>query len=119
MQNDVFVVAIDMIKNPQLLVIYLRDTVQTESTEIVRRILEEGIEDGSIKTEYPKELAEVLMLLGGIWLNPMVYHCDSAEIVRKTRFYKHMLEALGLNLIEDSWIERIESYAVLYQENQK
>ena len=73
-QNDVFVVAIDMIKNPQLLVIYLRDTVQTESTEIVRRILEEGIEDGSIKTEYPKELAEVLMLLGGIWLNPMVYH---------------------------------------------
>ena len=118
-QNDVLVVAIDMIKNPQLLVIYLRDTVQTESTEMVRRILEEGIEDGSIKTEYPKELAEVLMLLGGIWLNPMVYHCDSSEIVKKVRFYKHMLEALGLNIIEDSWIDQIESYAALYQENQK
>ena len=118
-QNDVFVVAIDMIKNPQLLVIYLRDTVQTESTEIVRRILEEGIEDGSIKTEYPKELAEVLMLLGGIWINPMVYPCDSSEIVKKVRFYQHMLEALGLNIIEDSWIDQIESYAALYQENQK
>ena len=118
-QNDVLVVAIDMIKNPQLLVIYLRDMVQTESTEMVRRILEEGIEDGSIKTEYPKELAEVLMLLGGIWINPMVYHCDSSEIVKKVRFYQHMLEALGLNIIEDSWIDQIESYAALYQENQK
>lgn len=118
-QNDVLVVAIDMIKNPQLLVIYLRDIVQTESTEMVRRILEEGIEDGSIKTEYPKELAEVLMLLGGIWINPMVYHCDSSEIVKKVRFYQHMLEALGLNIIEDSWIDQIESYAALYQENQK
>ena len=118
-QNDVLVVAIDMIKNPQLLVIYLRDMVQTESTEMVRRILEEGIEDGSIKTEYPKELAEVLMLLGGIWINPMVYPCDSSEIVKKVRFYQHMLEALGLNIIEDSWIDQIESYAALYQENQK
>lgn len=51
------VAAIDVIKNPQLLVIYLRDMVRTESTEMVRRILEEGIEDGSIKTEY-QELAE-------------------------------------------------------------
>ncbi|MFR9286153.1 MAG: TetR/AcrR family transcriptional regulator [[Clostridium] scindens] len=118
-QNDVLVVAIDMIKNPQLPVIYLRDMVQTESTEMVRRILEEGIEDGSIKTEYPKELAEVLMLLGGIWINPMVYPCDSSEIVKKVRFYQHMLEALGLNIIEDSWIDQIESYAALYQENQK
>lgn len=118
-QNDVLVVAIDMIKNPQLLVIYLRDMVQTESTEMVRRILEEGIEDGSIKTEYPKELAEVLMLLGGIWINPMVYHCDSSEIAKKVRFYQHMLVALGLDIIEDSWIDQIESYAALYQENQK
>ena len=118
-QNDVLVVAIDMIKNPQLLVIYLRDMVQTVSTEMVRRILEEGIEDGSIKTEYPKERAEVLMLLGGIWINPMVYPCDSSEIVKKVRFYQHMLEALGLKIIEDSWIDQIESYAELYQENQK
>lgn len=74
-QKEMFEVAPDMLKNPQLLVLYLRDSVQREATEMVWKVIEEGIEDGSIQTDYPKQLAEVIMLLGNVWLNPMIYHC--------------------------------------------
>ena len=56
----------DMLKNPQLLVMFLKDSVQREAPDLLTPIIEEGIRDGSIQSEYPRELAEVLMLIGNL-----------------------------------------------------
>lgn len=116
-QKDMFSFAPDMLKNPQLLVLFLQGTVQREATNAVYEILEEGITDGSIQTEYPKQLAETLILLANIWLNPMVYHCTPEEQVSKVKFYQYLLKLLGLDILEDEMIGQIESYARIYKES--
>ena len=63
-QVEMATIAPDMLKNPQLLVMFLKDSVQREAPDLLTPIIEEGIRDGSIQSEYPRELAEVLMLIG-------------------------------------------------------
>lgn len=116
-QKEVFGSAPDMMKNPQLLVIYMQDTVQKESPEIVQKILEEGIKDGSIQTEYPKQLAEVIMLISNLWLNPMVYPCAPDEMPEKMKFYQHLLNALGLDIIDEEMSEAMSRYAEIFRQN--
>ena len=116
-QKEMFEVAPDMLKNPQLLVLYLRDSVQREATEMVWKVIEEGIEDGSIQTDYPKHLAEVIMLLGNVWLNPMIYHCGPEEMIEKVKFYHIILQSFGINVIDDKVLAALEEYAAIYQKN--
>ena len=116
-QKEMFEVALDMLKNPQLLVLYLRDSVQREATEMVWKVIEEGIEDGSIQTDYPKQLAEVIMLLGNVWLNPMIYHCGPEEMIEKVKFYHIILQSFGINVIDDKVLAALEEYAAIYQKN--
>ena len=89
-QEELFAAAPDMLNNPQLLALYLRNSVQQEAPAMIQPILEEGIADGSIQTDYPREMAEVLMLIGNLWLN----------------------------IIDDAMFVPLERYAALYQENQ-
>ena len=114
--KEMFSAAPDMMKNPLLLKLLLNET-QTEAADMVRKILEEGIGDGSIRTEYPRELAEVLMLVSNVWLNPMIYHSSLAETVQKLKFYQYTLRLWGLDILDDEVITSLEEYTVLY--NQK
>lgn len=116
-QKEMFSAAPDMLKNPQLLVMFLRDTIQHEATEMVKDVILEGIKDGSIQTEYPKQMAEVVMLLGNFWLNPLIYQCGPAEMLEKLKFYRHILKLLGLDIIDDKMIGQLEEYAHIYQQS--
>lgn len=118
-QTDIATVAPDMLKNPQLLVYFLQDSVMKDSPDMLTPIIEEGIRDGSIETEYPRELAEVLMLVGNIWINPMIYQCSPSEVVKKVEFFKHMTERLGLEVIDEGMIEKIRRFSEVYQEHKK
>lgn len=118
-QKDMFRTAPDMLLNPQLLALFLRDNVQKEATEMILKVMEEGIADGSIQTEYPRQLAEVLLLVSNIWMNPMVYHCDPAEMVKRVKFFQYMMKQFNLDIIEEDMIESLEEYTDIYQRQTK
>lgn len=107
----------DMMKNSLLLTMFLQDSVQTDSPEFIKPILEEGIADGSIKTEYPGELAEVLMLLANVWINPMIYHCSLEKLYRKIKFFQYTLRCYGLDVIDDAMVQEIKKFGDVYQKN--
>ncbi|MEG2849906.1 MAG: sodium/glutamate symporter, partial [Bacteroidales bacterium] len=44
------------------------------------------IEDGSIVSEHPKELAETFMLLMNIWINPAIFNSTKEELKNKFMF---------------------------------
>ena len=44
---------------------------------------EEGNRDGSLRTDYPRELAELLPLLTSLWLLPSVFPATKGEMKRK------------------------------------
>ena len=64
-------------------------------------MLEEGKADGSVKTEYAKELSELLPLIN-FWLMPSVYPATAGEIHHKLIFVMEVLSKMGLPLMEDN-----------------
>ena len=72
-QNELFTVAPDFHNNPKLLFSLIHDTMEEVAPRYIQPIIEEGIADGSIRTEYPKQFAELVILVANIWMNPMIF----------------------------------------------
>ena len=69
-------------------------------------LIEEGNRDGSIHTEYAKEIAELLPLLTSLWLLPSVFPATKEEMRRKFSFIGEMMEKMGVPLFDDT-IQRL------------
>jgi len=69
-------------------------------TPLWRQLLEEGRRDGSIQTEYPKELSELLPL-ADFWLLPSVFPATAEEVLHKRRFLAEVLAKMGLPVLEE------------------
>lgn len=117
-QEMFFTAAPDIMNNPRLLVLYLQE-IQKEVPDMIIPLIEEGIADGSIQTEYPRELAEVFMLLGNIWINPLIYKCTGEESVKKMKYFQHILRLLGLDIIEEDIFEQLKKYLDIYAEHKE
>ena len=65
-------------------------------------LIEEGNCDGSMHTDYPREIAELLPLLTSLWLLPSVFPASREQMKRKFLFLGEMLEKMGVPLMDDS-----------------
>lgn len=99
----------NMRKNPKLMIIHLDATMNNLANNILEGLIRTGISDGSIKTDYPKELAEAIALLINIWMNPFVFQSTVEETYRKCMFIKQMTDALGLAVIDERIINAFNS----------
>ncbi|MGI6009926.1 MAG: TetR/AcrR family transcriptional regulator [Ruminococcus sp.] len=93
--------AIPITQNPKLLVEMISSNRKV-LTPYFLELLEEGNRDGSIHTEYARELAELLPLLTSLWMLPSVFPAVREEIRHKFRFLLDMLEKMGVPLLDDS-----------------
>lgn len=101
---------VDYKKTPELLSDYLNRTITHLAPCFLEPAVSEGIKDGSIKTEHPKELAQAMMLLINIWLNPIVFPCEKEELKSKFSFLCYLADKLGLNGILDDVYPLFEEY---------
>jgi TetR/AcrR family transcriptional repressor of nem operon len=67
----------------------------------------QGQEDGSITTEFPRECAEVFMMLVNIWINPILFERKLSETVTRLRFLQQMMRMLGADIVSDQLIHEI------------
>ncbi len=116
-QDDIFTVAPDFHKNPKLLFSLLQDTVEEVTPNYILPIIKQGILDGSIQTKYPEELAELIILAGNIWMNPMVFDDTKERSYGKFMIFRQMLCGFGLDIIDDEILERLLELTSVYQEN--
>ena len=116
-QDDMFQMAPDFLKNPQMLAMQI-DGIYTESVpHFVQPIIEEGIADGSIKTDYPKELAEMILLLINIWLIPLVHDEDPSSVTNRFALFQEMMGKMGIEIFDKDAVKRLEKFRKMY--NQK
>lgn len=99
-------VAPDMMKNPKLLVLQLQEIFQVVVPDFVYPVVEQGLRDGSIRTQYPKELSEVITLLANIWLNPMVLQSSPQELAGRVKFFGVLLNNMGMDLLDEDMLSR-------------
>lgn len=97
---------IPLLENPRILAGMIESQRKYLSPEFYE-LIEEGIEDGSISTEYPKELAEILPLLE-LWLMPSVFPAAEEEMQHKVMFVKEMFERMGVPLFNDQILSMID-----------
>lgn len=90
--------AIPLLKNPRVLTGMLESNRQFLCPYWLE-LIEEGKKDGSIQTQYPKELAELLVLLD-LWMLPSVFPADEEGIHNRHQFIFQLLEKIGLPLYD-------------------
>lgn len=112
--DDLFTVAPDLSNNPRLLFSTFRDTVDNVAPLYILPIMEQGIADGSIRTDYPAELAELVILAANIWTNPMVFDDTLEEYNRKLMVFRQMMEGFGLDIVDDGLLDRMRELAAVY-----
>ncbi|MGX7014501.1 TetR/AcrR family transcriptional regulator [Vagococcus silagei] len=80
------------------------------------KVVEEGIEDGSITTDDPKEVAELMMLTLNLWIGIQITSLPEEELYRKVRFVKKTFEGLGIPLLNDELIQTA-NHLIYYLKN--
>ena len=104
-QGEITRQAAALMKNPQMLAGMLVSNREI-LTPYYRKLIDEGIADGSITTRYPREISELLPILTSLWFIPGIYPATREEQRRKFSFIFDMLDAMGLTL-RDERIEKI------------
>lgn len=108
--------AIPILKNPRILAGIIESNRQVLSPFWLE-LLTEGNKDGSIHTDYAKELSELIPLLD-LWLTPSIYPATSEEMYHKFLFIKELLDKMGLPLIDDKNMEAVKKTLVSMGESQ-
>lgn len=116
-QNDIFTVAPDFHNNPKLLFGLLHDTIEAAAPNYILPIIRQGISDGSIKTDYPEQLAELILLVANVWMNPMIFDSSAEESYRKYMVFSQMLQGFGLDIVDREMLDRLQELAAIYQKN--
>lgn len=118
-QDDLFALCPDMGNNPKLLVSMLRETVEVSAPVYIQPVIEQGIADGSIKTDYPAELAEMVILVANVWMNPMVFGSSEENSCRKLMVFSQMMKGMGLDIMDDEMLDRLGELIRVYQRNNR
>ena len=115
-QEEIFATAPNFHNNSKLLVGLLQDTMEEVIPNYILPIIEEGIKDGSIQTNYPKQLAELIMLAANVWMNPMIFEDTQEESYCKFMVFQQMMKGFGLDIVDKEMLERLQELTSIYQE---
>lgn len=116
-QNDIFTVAPDLSNNPRLIFSIFRETMDEAAPDYIESIIKQGILDGSIQTDYPAELAELIILAANIWMNPMIFNNSAEEACRKFMVFQQMMQGFGLDIVDNEMLDRLKELAILYEQS--
>ena len=108
-RQDMNIQSMPILKNPRVLAGMI-EANRKELTPYFERLIEEGCRDGSIHTEYGKELAELIPLLTSLWLAPTVFPSTAEGMLKKFRVSREMLEKMGMPVIDDEIMKMAEEY---------
>lgn len=105
-QEKLVAITPNMLDNPKFLAYYIKSIYMYTIPLCIVPIVKQGVADGSIQTDYPEEVADLLIFLSDIWMNPIVFDMTSEQITRKLLLFEQIFETFGLHLLNQEVIER-------------
>lgn len=115
--EDVFAVSPSIYNNPKFLCSFLHEAMEEAAPDYILPIIRQGIEDGSIVTDYPEQLAQVISLLANIWINPIIFDDSEEETYRKFMMFDQILKGLGLDIVDEEMVRRLQDLSFIHQKN--
>ena len=102
------------INDPNIVIATLQNAV-LDMAPLISKLFVEGTKDGSIKTDYPLEYAEIFMLLFSTWIKPTLFNRDKQQTEQRLKALRQLMECLGADIISDEIIEKTMAF---YQDNE-
>ena len=99
-----------LIENPKFMALQMESILNEAAPCYVLPILREGIADGSIRADYPEQLAEVLLLLSDLWLHPVLRPSTPEQVRARCAFYNQLTRQYGFELLDDDLIEAMAGF---------
>lgn len=104
-QSLMLTVTPPLLENPKFLAMQIQQLYDIVVPKFIEPILQQGIDDGTISTKNPREVAEVIMILNNVWLNPVVRYTDEESMRNRCHTFNQLLRGLGIDLLDDAMIE--------------
>ncbi|MEG0806536.1 MAG: TetR/AcrR family transcriptional regulator [Lachnospiraceae bacterium] len=115
--NDaVFAMQDKITSDPKFLMNQIHESYELVAPRYIEPIIREGMADGSIQTNYPKELAGVLITLLNIWINPMIEQSTTLQMQQKLNFFRVLLGGIGIDLMDEEIMEQYMKYFEHYNQ---
>lgn len=113
-QDEIFAMAPNFQNNAKLMFSMVNDTVKQVAPSYILPIIEEGIADGTIVTDYPGQLAELIIFVANIWMNPMNFGDTKEESFGKFMVFQQMLRGFGLDIVDERMLGRLQNLTDIY-----
>lgn len=99
-----------LIENPKFMALQMQSILGEASPDYVLPILREGIADGSIRTDHPEELSEVLLILSDLWLHPILRPSTPEQVRARCAFYNQLTRQYGFELLDEDIIDAMVAF---------
>lgn len=100
-----------LLNNPKFLTIQIQELYTDVAPHYLTPILEQGIRDGSIQAEHPQELAEAILVLSNLWLNPLLQPTSVKTIRSRCAVFTQLMQGMGIALLDEGLIQTYTDYA--------
>ena len=108
-KQQIDTISINLWKNPKIFMSGMAENLSVNS-QIVERILEEGMADGSIRQQDPLCAAQVLMLLLNYWICSPIVLKELDAIPAKVAYFRTLCDSMGIPVIDEPLEQELTSY---------
>lgn len=115
-QKELFAVTPNLLKNPKLLAYDMEMVAYTIVPDYIIPVMKQAVRDGSVRTEYPEELADMIMFLADIWMNPLIFKMTDQQLANRILLINEMLRPFDIKLIDEKMIELMQTYRMASEE---
>ena len=99
-----------LIENPKFMALQMQSILGEAAPNYILPILREGIADGSIRTDHPEQLSEVLLILSDLWLHPILRPSTPEQVRARCAFFNQFTRLYGFELLDEDLIEAMVKF---------
>ena len=99
-----------LIENPKFMALQMQSILGEAAPDYILPILKEGIADGSIRADYPEQLAEVLLLMTDLWLHPIFRPSTPEQVRTRCAFFNQFTRQYGFELLDEDLIDTLVGF---------
>ena len=91
-------------KDAGFILTMMRDNLRI-GAPLVSDIIKKGMADGSLRTQYPDQAAEVFLLLVNFWMHGTIFESDPEKLPERFHFLQFMMTSVGLDIFTDELLQ--------------
>lgn len=91
-------------KDAGFILTMMRDNLRI-GAPLVSDIIKKGMADGSLRTQYPDQAAEVFLLLVNFWMHGTVFESEPERLPERFHFLQFMMTSVGLDIFTDELLQ--------------